>query len=99
MHLQHGTARMGGGDVVKPSFYKNGAMINLDGLMNNEVEPYLLTGTLPCYVLKPQIAYVSDTGQLTEMISDAVRVKLGKPPIPWSQYFASGKRTRSSDRK
>jgi hypothetical protein len=87
MYQEHPGALMGGGDVGKPSFYNGGTMINLDGLMNNEVVPYLAAGNVPCYILKRQIEYLSDTGSLTEEITNAVRVKLRKPPIPWSLYF------------
>jgi hypothetical protein len=87
MHREHPNARMGGGDVGKPSFYNGGDMFNLDGLMNNEVGPYLSAGTVHCYLLKRKIEYLSDVGSITEPLTDAERAKLGKFPLPWNLYF------------
>jgi len=87
MHAQHPNARMGGGDVGKPSFFNGGTMINLDGLMNDEVIPYLASGNIHCYVLDRHIEYISDMGSLTVPITDAVRAKRGLAPLPWSRYF------------
>ncbi|HEX4155625.1 MAG TPA: hypothetical protein VHY48_08435 [Acidobacteriaceae bacterium] len=87
MHREHPGAIMGGGDVGKPSFYNDGTMINLDGLMNNEVYPYLITGRIQCYVLDRHIAYLSDIGSITQPMVDAERAKRHEPPMPWSRYF------------
>lgn len=87
MHREHSGAIMGGGDVGKPSFYNDGTMIDLDGLMNDEVYPYLITGRIQCYVLNRRIAYLSDIGSITKPLVDAERAKHHEPPMPWSRYF------------
>ena len=87
MHAEHPGALMGGGDVGKPSFYNDGTMINLDGLMNNEVYPYLVSGRIHCYVLKRHIEFLSDVGSITTPLTDAERARRGEAPLPWSRYF------------
>jgi hypothetical protein len=87
LRAQHPGATMGGGDVGKPSFYNDGAVFNLDGLMNNEVLPYLERGEIHCYILKRKIEYLSDIGSVTYPLTNAERVKHGEPPLPWTQYF------------
>jgi hypothetical protein len=87
MRAEHPGARMGGGDVGKPSFYNNGTMFNLDGLMNNEVVPYLVAGKIHCYVLRRHIEYMSDIGSITVPLTDAERARRNEPPLPWSRYF------------
>jgi hypothetical protein len=87
MRQYHAGARMGGGDVGKPSFYNEGKMFNLDGLMNNEVVPYLVEGRVHCYILKKHIEYLSDTGSITVPLTDAVRAKRKEATLPWSRYF------------
>jgi hypothetical protein len=89
MHADHPEAIMGGGDVGKPSFYNNGSMVNLDGLMNNEVVPYLASGRVHCYILQRHIAYLSDIGSVTKPIVDSERAHHGQAPIPWSTYFTA----------
>jgi hypothetical protein len=86
LHRDHPGARMGGGDAGKPSFYNDGTMFNLDGLMNNEVVPYLLAGKVHCYILKRHIEYLSDTG-ITQPLTDAERAKRNEPKLPWGRYF------------
>ena len=83
----HAGARMGGGDVGKPSFYNGGTMFNLDGLMNDEVVPYLVAGTVHCYIAKRGIAYLSNVGSITEAVTDAERARLGRSALPWKLYF------------
>lgn len=87
MHAEHPGARMGGGDVGKPSFYNDGTMFNLDGLMNNEVYPYLIAGRIHCYILHRHIEYLSNVGSITVPLTDAERLKHHESPIPWSRYF------------
>jgi hypothetical protein len=87
MHAEHAGARMGGGDVGKPSFYNDGTMFNLDGLMNNEVVPDLAAGKIHCYLLRRHIEYISDLGSVTQLVTDAERVKLGYRPVPWDLYL------------
>jgi hypothetical protein len=87
LHRDHPAAQMGGGDVGKPSFYNNGRMLNLDGLMNNEVVPYLVAGKFHCYVLKRHIEYLSNTGSITRPMTDAERAKRHEPKLPWALYF------------
>jgi hypothetical protein len=87
MHIEHPGAQMGGGDVGKPSFYNGGTMINLDGLMNNEVVPYLASGRIQCYILRRHIEYLSGVGTVSIPITDAERARHGDPPMPWNQYF------------
>jgi len=87
MHADHPGALLAGGDVGKPSFYNNGTMVNLDGLMNNEVIPYLATGRIHCYVLRRHLEYLSGIGSIVQSVSDAERVRHGESPIPWTKYF------------
>ena len=87
LHLGHPAAVMGGGDVGKPSFYNHGEMFNLDGLMNNEVVPYLAAGRIHCYILSRHIEYLSDVGSITLPVTDSERLKRNEPPIPWGVYF------------
>ncbi len=87
MHAQHPGEVMGGGDVGKPSFYNNGNMFNLDGLMNNEVVPFLAAGRIHCYILQRHIAYLSDLGTITFPVTNAERAKHGESPLPWDLYF------------
>ena len=91
LHADHSgdqpVAVMGGGDVGKPSFYNHGAMFNLDGLMNNEVVPYLAAGRIHCYILSRHIDYLSDVGSITLPVTESERAKRGEPPIPWIVYF------------
>jgi hypothetical protein len=87
MHQDHAGALMGGGDVGKPSFYNDGKMFNLDGLMNNEVLPYLAAGRIHCYILKRHIEYLSDIGSITVPLTDAARAKRNEAPLPWNSYF------------
>lgn len=89
MRAQHPGEAMGGGDVGKPSFYNNGEMFNLDGLMNNEVVPYLAAGKIHCYILHRHIAYLSDIGSITLPVTDAERARRGQSPLPWARYFTS----------
>ena len=96
MHAEHPNARMGGGDVGKPSFYNDGQLMNVDGLMNNEVYPYLISGTIQCYVLYRHIEYLSDIGSITVPLTDAERARHHEPPMPWSQYFVSIPATNTS---
>lgn len=87
MHHDHPDARMGGGDVGKPSFYNNGTMVNLDGLMNNEVVPYLASGKIHCYILKRHIEYLSNVGTITLPLTNGVRARRNETPLPWDKYF------------
>lgn len=87
MRAEHPQVRMGGGDVGKPSFYNNGTMVNLDGLMNNEVFPYLVTGRIHCYILQEHIEYLSDVGSITLPLTDGERARRHEAPLPWTQYF------------
>jgi hypothetical protein len=87
MHADHPDARMAGGDVGKTSFYNNGTMFNLDGLMNNEVFPYLVAGRIHCYILHRHIEYMSGIGTITVPLTDAERARHNEAPLPWSRYF------------
>lgn len=89
LHADHPEARSGGGDVGKPAFYNNGTMFNLDGLMNNEVVPYLANGTIHCYLLRRHIEYLSDLGSITLQLTNAVRIDRNLPPLPWQLYLTS----------
>ena len=87
LHTDHPSAIMGGGDVGKPSFYNNGIMFNLDGLMNNEVLPYLAAGNIQCYVLRKRMEYVYNVGSVTYTITNLERAKHGQTRMPWNRYF------------
>lgn len=87
LHRDHPNSLMAGGDVGKPSFYNGGTMINLDGLMNNEVYPYLTAGNFPCYFLVRHIEYLSDVGGMTVPIVDAERTRHHLPALNWAKIF------------
>ena len=89
LRRDHAGALMGGGDVGKASFYNGGTMINLDGLMNNEIYPYLAAGEFPCYFLVRRIEYVSNLGSITLPIVAAQRKARHLPPMDWRDYFIS----------
>lgn len=89
LHTDHPGAIAGGGDVGKPSFYNHGTMVNLDGLMNNEVVPYLTSGMIHCYVLHRRIEFLSDIGTITFPLTNAERARHGLPALPWNLYFRS----------
>ncbi|WP_074653050.1 hypothetical protein [Terriglobus roseus] len=79
-------AVLAGGDVGKPAFYNRGAMFNTDGLMNNEIVPYLESGRYHCYLLKRGIEYTTGAGSITSQVVDKVRERHGQPPLPWPLY-------------
>jgi hypothetical protein len=87
LHIEHPGSTLGAGDAGKPSFYNNGTMINLDGLMNNEAIPYIAAGRIHCYILHRHIEYMADIGTITEPVTDAERAKNGEAPLPWQRYF------------
>jgi hypothetical protein len=41
-------------------YYEGQHIINLDGLMNDEIYPYIKTNQLECYFVKKQINYIVD---------------------------------------
>jgi hypothetical protein len=47
-------------------YYAGGRVVNLDGLVNNEVYPYLIAGRLRDYVVRKEIRYVVDFESMLE---------------------------------
>jgi len=41
-------------------YYQGGDVINIDGLMNNDVQPYINSNNLPIYLSEKKIQYVVD---------------------------------------
>ena len=42
-------------------YYQGGHVINIDGLVNNDVYPYIIANTLPAYLDSKNIMYIVDT--------------------------------------
>lgn len=53
--------RIGSWNAGIVSYYEGNHIINLDGLMNDEILPYVKADHLECYILRKQIAYIVDT--------------------------------------
>jgi len=47
-------------------YYAGGRVVNLDGLVNNEVYPYLVSGMLRDYVIRKRIRYIVDFESMIE---------------------------------
>lgn len=53
-------ARIGGWNVGIVNYYQGGEVINLDGLVNNDIYPYAVTNTTPRYMQDKNIQYIID---------------------------------------
>lgn len=42
------------------NFYQGGKVVNLDGLVNNDIYQYAITDSLPCYLIDKRIIYLAD---------------------------------------
>ena len=42
------------------NFYQGGKVVNLDGLVNNDIYQYATTDSLPCYLINKRIIYLAD---------------------------------------
>jgi len=49
-----------------PGYFLEGNVINLDGLVNNEIYPYAVSKTLPAYLAEKDIRYVLDYRHIVE---------------------------------
>ncbi|MGA9721534.1 MAG: hypothetical protein WBQ86_03685 [Candidatus Binatus sp.] len=56
----HLAGRIGGWNVGIVGFFNDGKVINLDGLINDQIYPYVLDGTLEQYIERAQIKYFVD---------------------------------------
>ena len=83
LHQRFGNAIMSGGDVGKPSFYNGGVMLNTDGLMNNEIVPYLQAGRIHCYLMERHVAYATGLGSISYTLEQRVRERHGDPQLLW----------------
>ena len=88
LHQRFGSAIMSGGDVGKPSFYNGGVMLNTDGLMNNEIVPYLQAGRIHCYLLERHVAYATGLGSISYTLEQRVRERRGDPQLPWQAVIS-----------
>jgi hypothetical protein len=57
------------------NYEQGGEIINLDGLINNEVIPYIIGGNIACYLQKKGIAYIADYA----VFQPSNRISLGFP--------------------
>lgn len=55
-----GPGRMGSWNAGILSYYQGGSLVNLDGLVNNDVLPYLRRGRLDCYLAQKDIRWIVD---------------------------------------
>ncbi len=51
---------IGGWNVGIVNYYQGGEVINLDGVVNNDIYPYATTNTTPIYMQKKNIQYIID---------------------------------------
>lgn len=56
-------------------YYQGGKVINLDGLVNNDVYPYIVTDRLPIYIVEKDIRYIIDFKRM--IINKTVRMRRG----------------------
>ncbi len=56
-------------------FYQGGTVVNIDGLVNNEVYPYIKNNSLHKYLIKKQITYIADFNPMFE--SKKLRIRGG----------------------
>jgi hypothetical protein len=59
--------RVGSWNAGIVGYYEGGHIINLDGLVNNDVYEYAVSNTLPLYLERNNIVYVLDFGSLFEI--------------------------------
>src|SRR6185312_1955804 len=52
--------RVGAWNAGILNFFEGGDVVNLDGLTNDDVVPYIMADKLHCYVLEKDIRYVMD---------------------------------------
>lgn len=52
--------KLGSSNAGVLGYFQKGKVINLDGLVNNDIYPYAITNTLPLYIQKKNIRYISD---------------------------------------
>lgn len=73
-------ARIGISDAGIVNFYQGGTVINTDGLVNNDINAYLQTGRLSCYLLDKRIQYTTGFGN-----SEQASIRKGSP-INWPDF-------------
>lgn len=59
-------ARVAGWNVGVVNYYQGGSVINLDGVVNNDVYPYVVKGALPQYMQQQRIGYIVDFENMFE---------------------------------
>jgi hypothetical protein len=60
------SGRVGGWNVGIVSYYANLPVINLDGVVNNDVYRYVIARSLPSYIRERRIEYLVDFGNMFE---------------------------------
>ena len=55
-------------------YYQGGNVVNIDGLVNNEIYPYILSNTLPAYLDSKNITYIIDS---QSMLDETFRLRGG----------------------
>jgi hypothetical protein len=81
--------RVGGWNVGVLNYFEGGDVVNIDGLTNSAVVPYIVEGRLHCYLLENDIRHVMDWEPMVE----CHRAKC--PPYPAIGGYASGVLARS----
>jgi hypothetical protein len=59
-------ARVGSWNAGVLAYFSQEQVINIDGLVNDEVRPFIFAGTLQCYLLQRDIRYVLDLEEMLE---------------------------------
>jgi hypothetical protein len=66
------------GDAGKIGFFAGGRVINVDGLVNDQIFRYVVQGRLHCYLLDAKVDLITGFGQAGRS-NDAVRRRNGNP--------------------
>jgi hypothetical protein len=74
LHQTNFNAKIGSWNAGIINYFQGGQVINLDGLMNDEVQPYIKTNQLPLYIDDENITYVVD---YANMFSPLARIAGG----------------------
>ena len=74
LHDQPTDGNIGAWNAGIIGFYQGGQVINIDGLVNNDVYPYVLSNTLPSYLDSRKIKYIVDS---QSMLDESFRIRGG----------------------
>jgi len=78
--------KVGISDSGKISFYQGGKVINLDGLVNNEIKGYLYSNQIECYLLDKKIKYANEDGMTKFLVDDSQWSKFSTPYVLSKEY-------------